>query len=465
MAITHSSQIETSISRLAQTAYGTARTNADDFRRIISETVGVANKSLAFEDDAAYDNGSDLAVETWATMADTGIDINPKLNFQDIGIQLHRALGGYAVSGPDGGLYTHTFTPQSMNTSRQLPASTFLKKYGGLRLEMLPDMVCTNLTITGGKSGRLSTSQTFVGSGNFTKDPAGYTSPAIVQDREFAYGGQASIRLSESGVGTRQVETATAAGSVTTSGTVNVTVTASGLTGSPILVPVTVVALDSTATWAGKVRTALRANAVINAFFEITGASSSIILTKRLKEANDATLNVAIAANGTGVTDAASSANTTAGVAGTSQNYTCLLESWALVINNPTADDGYRQCSPYVTAGNPASGQIRNEYFVGAREYSFNFSSRDSGTDSTETWLRAGTIVDLEIPIIGVEATDQSLRISHTRARVVQANPITNAGGDFIGIDGVVRLLAAAAGDGTIPFSAVLVNTTASYTS
>ena len=152
-------------------------------------------------------------------------------------------------------------------------------------------------------------------------------------------------------------------------------------------------------------------------------------------------------------------------MAGTSQNYSCLLESWQLVLNNPTADDGYRQCSPFVTAGDPMSGQIRNEYLVGAREYTFNFSARDSGTDNTETWLRAGTIVDLDIPIIGIEANDYSLRISHTRARVVQANPITGAGGDFIGVDGVIRLLAAAAGDGSIPFSAVLVNATASYTS
>jgi hypothetical protein len=398
-------------------------------------------------------------------MADTGIEINPKLNFQDIGIQLHRALGGYAVSGPDGGLYTHTFTPQSMNTSRQLPASTFLKKYGGLRLEMLPDMVTSNLTITGSKTGRLSTSQSFVGSGDYEKDPSGYTSPAITSDREYAYGGQATVRLSESGVGTRQVETATAVGAVVSNGTINVTVTGAGLTGSPILVPVAVTALDAVSVWAGKVRTALRANAVINAFAEITGATSSIILTKRLKEANDATLNIEIAANGTGVTDAPTSTNTTAGVAGTGKNYSCLLESWSLVLNNPTADDGYRQCSPYVTAGIPESGQTRSEYLVGAREYSFNFSARDDGSDNTETWLRAGTIVDLDIPIIGIEANDQSLRFSHTRGRVVQANPITNAGGDFIGVDGVVRLLASAAGDGSIPFTAVLVNTTPSYTS
>jgi hypothetical protein len=465
MPITHSSQIETSISRLAQTAYGTPRTNADDFRRIISDSVNVANKSLSFEDDAAYDNGSDLAVETWATVADSSIDITPKLNFQDIGYQLHRALGAVSTSGPDGGLYTHVFTPQSMNTSRQLPASTFLKKYGGLRLEMLPDMVSTSLNITGGKQGRLSTSQSFIGSGDFEKNPAGYTSPAITSDREYAYAGQATIRLAQSGVGTRQVETATAAGTATTPGTANLILTAAGLTGSPLTVPVAIAGTENATAQGALFRTALRANSVVRAMFEVTGSGANVVLTKWLKEANDATLNLEISANGTGITGVASSANTTAGVVGTGENLSCLLESWSLVLNNPTADDGYRQCSDYITAGDPASGQIRKEYLVGARDYMFNFSQRDDGNSNTETWMRAGTTVELEIPIIGVEANDYSLRINHTRARVIQANPITNAGGDFIGLDGVLKLQAAAAGDGSIPFTATLVNNIVSYTS
>lgn len=464
MPITHSSQIETSISRLPQTAYGTPRTNADDFRRIINESPTVASKSLAFEDDAAYENGTDLAVETWATTADTGIDLSPRLNFQDIGYQLHRHFGAVSTSGPDGGLYTHVFSPQSMNTSRQKPASTFLKKYGGLRLEMLPDMVSTALSITGGKTGRLATAQSFIGSGNYTKNPAGYASPALTTDREYAHAGQATVRMAQSGVGTRQAETATATGSVTTNGNINVTVTAAGLTGTPILVPVAVISGDTASVWAGKVRTALRANSVIRSFMEVTGSGTSIIGTKWLKEANDAGFNIAIANNGTGVTDAASSANTTAGVVGVSQNYSCLLESWAWQFNDPTADDGYRQCSPYVTAGDPNSGVMRSEYLTGARDYTFTFSARDDGNDNTETWMRVGTVLEIDVPIVGIEVNDYSLRMQHSRARIIQANPITNAGGDFIGVDGVARLLASAAGDGSIPFTATLVNNIASYT-
>jgi hypothetical protein len=465
MALTHPSQIETSISRLPQTAYGTPRAAGDDYRRIISESVGVATEGLNFEDDAGYENGSDLAIDTWATTAETSVDLSPKLNFQDIGYQLLSALGGYSVSGPDGGLYTHAFTPQSMNTSRQLPARTILKKYGALRLMMYPDMVSSNLTISSGKMGRISTAQSFVGSGDREKDPASYVSPSIVSDREFAYAAQGSLRLSESGVGTRQVETATVASGVTLGGTIITTITAAGLTGSPLAISTTTTNGDTAAAVAGKIRTSLRANAVLNAMFEITGATTAIILTRRTKSADDATLNIATAAGtATGFTDAPTSANTTAGVAGTSTDYSCNLESWSIQLNNPTLDDGYRICSPFVVAGDPASGQTRSEYFVGAREYTLAFSARDTGTDNIEDWLRAGTIVDIDIPILGTETNDYSLRMAHTRARVVQAQPITDAGG-FIGIDGQIRLLAAAAGDGSIPLTFTLVNNVASYTS
>lgn len=113
-----------------------------------------------------------------------------------------------------------------------------------------------------------------------------------------------------------QVETATALGTVTTSGNVIVTVTADGLTGSPLAIPVAVVDTDTSATWAGKVRTALAANAAITAMFTVGGSGTSIRLTRIINDAgyaNDDTLNITLA-NGTsaGITPS-SSANTTAG--------------------------------------------------------------------------------------------------------------------------------------------------------
>lgn len=124
--------------------------------------------------------------------------------------------------------------------------------------------------------------------------------------------------------GTAQVETATAAGTITASGNASVTVTSSGMTGSPLTISVPVILGDTASVWAGKVRTALAANATIAAGFTVGGTTTAISLTRLaatvgglpIYSANDGTLNIALA-NGTctGITAAPTSANTTAGVA------------------------------------------------------------------------------------------------------------------------------------------------------
>jgi len=129
--------------------------------------------------------------------------------------------------------------------------------------------------------------------------------------------------------GNAQVETATAAGTVTGSGNATVVVTSAGMTGSPLTVSVPVTSGDTATVWAGKVRTALAANAVIAARFTISGSTTAIVLTRKplatytlngtsipVYTTTDATLNVSLA-NGTstGITTASTSADTTAGVA------------------------------------------------------------------------------------------------------------------------------------------------------
>lgn len=113
---------------------------------------------------------------------------------------------------------------------------------------------------------------------------------------------------------TAQVETATAVGTITGSGNASVTVTADGLTGSPLLIPVAVTSGDIAATWAGKVRAALAANLAVTALFDVGGSSATITLTRNEPAANDSTLNIALA-NGscTGITAAPTSANTATG--------------------------------------------------------------------------------------------------------------------------------------------------------
>jgi len=125
-------------------------------------------------------------------------------------------------------------------------------------------------------------------------------------------------------VGVAQVETATAAGTVTATGDASVIVTSAGMTGSPLTILVPVANGDTPTVWAGKVRTVLTANATIAARFTVGGSTTAISLTRlpatvggtSIYSANDTTLNIALA-NGTstGITTASTSANTTAGVA------------------------------------------------------------------------------------------------------------------------------------------------------
>jgi hypothetical protein len=120
-------------------------------------------------------------------------------------------------------------------------------------------------------------------------------------------------------LGTPQVETATAAGTATAGGNITVTVTAAGMTGSPKAVVVPILNGDTATVWAGKVRTALAADIDISGFFNVGGATTAIVLTRRAAAANDATMNLAIAdTDTTGITPVVTSTDTTPGVAGAS---------------------------------------------------------------------------------------------------------------------------------------------------
>jgi phage tail sheath gpL-like len=120
--------------------------------------------------------------------------------------------------------------------------------------------------------------------------------------------------------GTAQVETVTAAGTITTAGNASVIVTGANIPGGSKTLAVAVALSDTAAQWGDKVRLALVADDTVSGQYIVSGSGVTIILTDRATRGNDATLNVALA-NGTcaGITSATTSANTTAGVAGTAQ--------------------------------------------------------------------------------------------------------------------------------------------------
>ena len=117
-------------------------------------------------------------------------------------------------------------------------------------------------------------------------------------------------------VGRKQITTQTVIGTVATGGSMTLTVTAAGLTGSPLAISFNVDAGDIPSAVSAKAAAALSANAAVAALFEVDNIGSSFALTRKVEAANDATLNLEIA-NGTatGVTPDATSTATQTGIA------------------------------------------------------------------------------------------------------------------------------------------------------
>lgn len=121
------------------------------------------------------------------------------------------------------------------------------------------------------------------------------------------------------GAGDVQIETATVVGTIEAAGAGNaaVIVTAAGLGGGSDILAVPVANNDTAAVVAGKIRDFMRTDASaadIRALFEIGGATTAVILTRKIPMEDDATLNIDID-DGTcaGLTDAPTSADTHAG--------------------------------------------------------------------------------------------------------------------------------------------------------
>ena len=121
--------------------------------------------------------------------------------------------------------------------------------------------------------------------------------------------------------GVAQVETATvvAAAGATSNGNCIVTVTGSTLTGSPLAVTIALTTAANTATLvASALAAGLNANTAIAAKYSVASSGAIILLTVKADAngnylADDGTLNIAIP-GGLGITAAATSTNTTAGV-------------------------------------------------------------------------------------------------------------------------------------------------------
>lgn len=160
-----------------------------------------------------------------------------------------------------------------------------------------------------------------------------------------------SLASDYAGAGTAQVETATVAGTVSTAGNATVVVTAAGMTGTPKTISVAVALSDDASAVAGKIRTALAADTAVAALFAVGGSAATVVLTRKIKAANDSTLNISID-NGTcaGLTTAASSANTTAGVVQTTTTIT-LKNGTDTIVTKELNDTNYPAAGTALSLG------------------------------------------------------------------------------------------------------------------
>jgi len=117
-------------------------------------------------------------------------------------------------------------------------------------------------------------------------------------------------------IGTPQVETATVAITTVTVGNANFILTAAGMTGSAITTVVALAGGETASQVATKAATAMNLDSDITDFFTITTNGPDIVCTRKAALANDGDMNLAYADDtSAGLTDDATSANTTAGVA------------------------------------------------------------------------------------------------------------------------------------------------------
>lgn len=139
-------------------------------------------------------------------------------------------------------------------------------------------------------------------------DANGYLKPGVVLPSHGGAFGSAN--------GTAQVETATVAGTIGSSGAGNITVTiTSDYYDDPYVVSVAVANDDTASQVAGKIRTALGADTNITNYYTVGGSGANVSLTAKTAGVNDATLNIALATGtATGLTAAPTSTDTTPGV-------------------------------------------------------------------------------------------------------------------------------------------------------
>lgn len=217
------------------------------------------------------------------------IAISDRMNFDLYGELLMRWAGGQPLEPVElvaAVAWQHAANMKPKSAGLQMPSFNCAVRSGGASY-LFPGMVVNDFTMSQQADQDVQIAFNLTGSGK-------HRSPHLL--------------------GTRQVETATAAGSITGTGNAEVIVTAAGMSGSPRTLLVAVTSGDTAAQWAEKVRVALAADSIIGGFFIVSGATTSIVLTARHTAPNDSAMNISLDNDtSTGITPDLTSDDTTPG--------------------------------------------------------------------------------------------------------------------------------------------------------
>lgn len=287
------------VSKLPETTFNTFYTAGTDYLKARSQNAVVLIPEQEKSNDAGFaGNGHEFPTfqcnRYWLPMS---LGLTDQVNFELAGRLALRALSGAVTDTTlSGGVaYKHACNMMPVSQGLFLKSMDVISELGGASF-LFPGAVVESYRME--QNGA---------------DPPNFTANLINSGKH----------RSPHQVGVAQVETATAAGTISGTGNASVTITAANLPGSPIVLAVPVVNGDTAAQWADKVRIFIAAHALLKEFFFVSGASTSIVLTTKYIVANDATLNIALA-NGTctGITAAPTSADTTSSSVTLPQNPT-----------------------------------------------------------------------------------------------------------------------------------------------
>lgn len=227
MTIAHMQQRKCARSRIPQGNYATATpvgligAGSLAYEDLLVKDQNQAKYEVRTQDNEGFSTGSDWATDQWTDRHDVSVQHEIQVASDPIGRELYSVMGAVATTQPDSvgapSAYQSLFTPQDPNTSRQLPAHTYMEKIGAAYNVKYPSCVTESLEISGEGTDRISASVAYRGSGKRTS-PSGITYSLdpltnhvnIAQGLKYFFNSQISIIRSDYSTQTNPVNYGTA---------------------------------------------------------------------------------------------------------------------------------------------------------------------------------------------------------------------------------------------------------------